>query len=296
MFADMKMLLLATLILVGCIIGGLSLWRWSDHHADRRIGEMLAAAQTDHPVRFDPQMVANLPGPARRYFEFVIRPGTPLYTIAEIEMTGRFSLGTKEAPNYMAMTAHQVLAAPEGFVWSMSARNGLTRVSGSDAAADGESWTRFWLMGLIPVARISGTEDHRRSAFGRYVAEAVFWTPAALLPGPGVVWEDVDDRTARVTVTHDGIEQPVDVTVDAEGRPVTVVFPRWSDANPDKTYRLQPFGGFLSEFREFDGFRLPTHVEAGNQFGTDAYFPFFIADVTDVAFLSPRGGERGQSS
>ncbi len=231
-------------------------------------------------------MVANLPDPARRYFSFTITPGTPLYAVAEIEMTGRFSLGTKESPNYMAMRAHQVLAAPEGFVWSMSARNGLMRISGSDAAADGVSWTRFWLMGLVPVARISGTVDHRRSAFGRYVAEAVFWTPAALLPRPGVVWEDLDENTARVTVTHDGMQQSVDVTVDTDGRPVTVVFSRWSDANPEKTFKIQPFGGILSEFRDFDGFRLPTHVEAGNQFGTDAYFPFFIADVTEITFPS----------
>jgi len=283
----MKMLLLATLIPIGLIVGGLLLWRWSDHGADRRIGARLAATQPARPAHFDPVMVAELPDPARRYFQFVIRPGTPLYTVAKIEMTGRFSLGTKGAPNYMAMTANQILAAPEGFVWSMSAANGIVRISGSDAAAAGKSWTRFWLMGLIPVARVSGTDDHRRSAFGRYVAEAVFWTPAALLPRPGVAWETVDATTARVIVTHDGMEQSVDVMVDAEGRPVTVVFPRWSDANPDQTFRLQPFGGFLFEFQEFDGFRLPTRVEAGNQFGTEAFFPFFIAEVTAVRFPSP---------
>ena len=229
-------------------------------------------------------MVAGLPEPARRYFGFAIRPGTPLHTVAEIRMTGRFGLGTREKPGYMAMTAVEVLAAPEGFVWSMAARRGAMRLSGSDAAAAGGSWTRFWLMGLIPVARAGGTSDHRRSAFGRYVAEAAFWTPAALLPGPGVAWEATGTDAARVTVSHDGMAQPVDVTVDAQGRPVSVVFPRWSDANPDRTYRLQPFGGVLSGFREFGGFRLPTHVEAGNQFGTDDYFPFFVAEVTDIVF------------
>lgn len=137
------------------------------------------------------------------------------------------------------------------------------------------------------IARAGGNGDHLRSAFGRHVAEAVFWTPAALLPGPGVVWEAVDDTTVRVTVSHDGIAQPVEVTVDAEGRPITVVFLRWSDASPDKTWRLQPFGGHLSEFRDFGDFQLPTHVEAGNHFGTDAYFPFFIADVTDITFTPP---------
>lgn len=54
----------------------------------------------------------------------------------------------------------------------------------------------------------------------------------------------------------------------------------------DRLLALQPFGGYLSNFREFTGFRLPTHIEAGNFFGTEKYFPFFIADVTDLRFPS----------
>ena len=84
----------------------------------------------------------------------------------------------------------------------------------------------------------------------------------------------------------------MDVTVDPEGRPTKVQFPRWTDANPEKVHRLQPFGGYLSEFRSFDGFMLPTHVEARNQFGTGEYFPFFIADVHDVRFPAPGGTRR----
>jgi hypothetical protein len=228
-------------------------------------------------------MVDGLPEPARRYFRFAIQPGAPLYTVAEITMAGRFGLGSRAAPDYMPMTAEQVLAFPSGFLWQMRARKGLLRMSGSDA----ERWTRFWLMGLIPVARLGGSPDHARSAFGRYAAEAVFWTPAALLPGPGVRWEAGDGNRARVVLTHNGIVQPVDVTVAADGRPVQVGFLRWSDANPEKVHRLQPFGGYLSEYRDFGGFRLPTHVEAGNFFGTEAYFPFFVADVLDIDFPRP---------
>ncbi|MCW8901834.1 MAG: hypothetical protein OQK95_14310, partial [Gammaproteobacteria bacterium] len=64
-------------------------------------------------------------------------------------------------------------------------------MSGSDSSR----WTRFRIFGLFPVARMGGEEAHTRSAYGRYVAEAVFWTPAALLPGPGVAWEHVDENT-----------------------------------------------------------------------------------------------------
>ena len=85
------------------------------------------------------------------------------------------------------------------------------------------------------------------------------------------------------------LEQSVNVTVDAAGRPTKVDFLRWSDANPDKVYRLQPFGGYLSEFREFDGYRLPTRVEAGNFFATDDYFPFFRVNVTSIRFPGTHG-------
>jgi hypothetical protein len=123
-------------------------------------------------------MVSDLPEPAARYFTYMIRPGTPLLPVAEIDMTGQFSLGTKDDPRYQPMEARQILAAPEGFVWAMRTRGGMP-VSGSDSG----SWTRFRIVGLIPVGRLGGDRDHTRSAFGRYAAEAVIWAPAALLPG-----------------------------------------------------------------------------------------------------------------
>ena len=255
-------------------------WRRMDKRADQ--AEMLRLASTQPPQtdRFDPQMVAGLPEPARRFFIRTISPATPLYTVAEINMSGRFGMGDKQDPKYLNMKAKEVLATPEGFVWQMSAQSGLMSLSGSDT----QSWTRFWLAGMVPVARFGGGPDHNRSAFGRFVAEAAMWTPAALLPGPGVTWQSVDQDTARYTMRHRGLEQAVDITVDADGYPVQVVFQRWSNANSEGIFRLQPFGANLSEFRVFEGFCLPTHVEAGNHFGTDAYFPFFIVDVSDVRF------------
>lgn len=258
----------------------LSAWRLLDQRVDRQEMHELENTQPAQPPVFAAEMVAGLPEPARRYFLYTIEPGTPLATVARIRMAGRFGMGDKRKPNYLDFEATQVLAAPTGFVWKMRARRGLMRLSGSDS----QRWTRFWLMGLLPVARLGGNPDHTRSAFGRYVAEAIFWTPAALLPGPGVTWEGLDADKARVTVAYRGLSQSVDLRVSAEGLPIAVSFQRWSNANPEKQHRLQPFGGYLSEFRLFDGFRLPTHVEAGNHFATDRYFPFFVADVSAVEF------------
>ncbi len=269
-------------VLVLLILAGLafSVWRLLDHRADLKAMHELAVSQPAHPLTFTADMIAHLPEPARRYFLYTIEPGTPLSSVASITMIGRFGMGNRDKPNYLDFTATQVLAMPAGFVWKMRARRGLMRLSGSDS----QRWTRFWLMGLLPIARLGGDTDHTLSAFGRYVAEAVFWTPAAVLPCPGIVWESLDTDRARVTVKYRSLSQSVDLTVGADGQPTQVRFERWSNANPEKQHRLQPFGGYLSEFRYFSGFRLPTHVEAGNHFATDQYFPFFMADVTAVEF------------
>jgi len=275
-------LLLAVLGLIVLFLVVIRLW---DGRADQMEWARLAALQPTNPANYDPIMVANLPEPAQRYFNFSIKPGTPLLTVAEIEMGGQFSLGTRDNPNYQSMDARQILASPTGFVWKVKIL-GLVSMSGSDTG----NWTRFRILGLIPVARMGGDANHARAAYGRYVAESVFWTPAALLPRPGVVWETVDQNTARVTVTQNDLSQGVDVKVDAEGRPVEVQFMRWSDANPEKMYRLQPFGGYLSDFREVQGFRIPFNIEAGNMFGTDLYFAFFKAKVTAVRFPETESG------
>lgn len=277
-----KILILVALLAV--VLVALRVWRWGDERADRVVWVNLASHQPSTPGKFDYAMLEGLPAPAQRFFRFAIRPGTLLTTVAEITMNGQFSLGSKAEPNYMPMRAQQILAAPHGFVWQLAAGDGAMRVSGSDVAEDGNSWSRFWLLGIVPVARVGANPDHARSAFGRYVAEAVFWTPAAMLPDENILWEPVDEATARVTLTHMDMQQSVDLTVEPDGKLSKVKFQRWSNANSAQEYRLQPFGGYLSEYRDFGGFRLPTRIDAGKFFETDEYFPFFRANVTAIRF------------
>ncbi len=264
------MFLYTFLAIAGLALVALCALRLRDELAERREWARLAALQPVNPPLYDPAMLAGLAEPAQRFFNFAIAPGTPLLTVAEIDMIGQLSLGSRETPNYQQMKARQILAAPVGFVWKLRLP-GVMSVSGSDSGL----WTRFRMLALFPVARLGGNADHRRAAFGRYVAEALFWTPAALLPSPWVAWDKLGEHSARVTVSHMGLTQAVEVELDGEGRPLKVYFMRWSDANPEKQYRLQPFGGNLSDFREVQGFRLPFNVEAGNMFGTDDYFAFY---------------------
>lgn len=270
-------------ILLGLLTLGLvalAVWRAMDERAAQRMVSRLLALREPAPRQFSEEMIADLPSPVQRYFRFAIAPGTPLARVAEIEMEGVFRLGEKDAPRPMRMSATQVLALPDGFIWRMSARSGAMMVSGSDSLG----WTRFRAMGLLPVARTGGTPDHQRSAFARLLMEAVAWTPAALLPSPDVRWRAVDDMTIAVAVTYEGEEEEAFISVDSSGRPIAVWIQRWTDANAEKTFRRQPFGGTLSGHRVLGGFGIATKVEVGNFYGTEAYFPFFSAEITKISF------------
>ena len=247
----------------------------------------MAGSRAPAPRRGDdfiPESVEDLPEPAQRYFRFSIAPGVPLQAVVKINMVGQIGLGHREVPGYRPMTAREILAPPHGFVWRPRIGVGLAAVTGSDGCIADQAWTRFWLAGLVPVARTSSTPDLVRSARARAVAEAI-WVPASLLPVNGITWQPLRVRRAQALFRSNGETYALDLTVGADGRPIRVAMQRWTNANPNRVFRYQPFGATVLEVRTFEGYTIPTRIEAGNGFGTQAYFPFFRARVTRAVFL-----------
>ncbi len=284
----MKIVISVTLVIIVLMIG-LNIARSSDEFRSYLVWRKIDHPKSSEQLVFEKSIVQDLPDPARRYFEYTIAEGTALKRVAYIKMEGQLGLGPKEAPYYMDMQADQILAFPQAFVWRVKTGRGPMVLTGSDGFYQDSSWSRFWLMHSIPIGRAGGLSkrrrDHLRAAFGRLVAETAFWSPTSLLPSDTVRWEAIDQDTARVIVHYEGLLQDLEITVTPEGKPVKVVISRWSDANPEGKYQLQPFGGYMSEFEIFEGYRLPTHVEGGNFIGTEDYFPFYIADVKSIKFL-----------
>jgi hypothetical protein len=266
--------LLAILLIAGAALTILAI------HDSRDAGRLvrgLLAGRDPAPPLFDPSMTEGLPEIARRYFAHAIAPGTPLSRVVELRMEGEFLLNGSP----LVMSATQVLRAPDGFVWQAGFGRGAMRIGGSDALDGSESWTRFGLFGLLPLARAGGNEDHRRAAGTRALMEAV-WAPAALLPQFGAIWEQTGPDTARVSIPALRGVAPMEVTLAEDGAVLSLTAMRWSDANPEHAYRLQPFGGRVLESRRFGGFTIPARVELGNHWGTAAFDGFFRATITSA--------------
>ncbi len=229
-------------------------------------------------------MAADLPEIGGRYFSYAIAPGTPLTTGVQLEMDGIFLLGDRQSHQTYSMQARQILQPPSEFVWIPKLKSGAMRITGSDALVGGKAWTRFWLLGLIPVANTRTSADLVRSAVFRSTMEGI-WVPASLLPQNGVVWEQTGPDEAHLRFTHVSPELLLRLTLSKEGAVREVVGQRWSNANPEQHFRLQPFGGTIHSHGRFGGYRIPTEVRVGNYYGTDEYLPFFQARIRDALFF-----------
>ena len=284
----MTLFKIVLLVLAALLVAAVALGFWvnfRDRAQAARVWAALEGAREADPQHYDRAMVANLPEVAQRYFTRAITPGTPLHRVVRLEMAGSFIMNGNEMP----MTARQILAPPgQGFVWQAEVGTGLMHFAGSDGfhAPPGgavDSWTKFWLRGLIPLARMGGTEDHARAAATRVLLESI-WAPASLLPQFGAEWVQTGPDSAEVRFACAQEIEPMQITLDAQGNPLEVWALRWTDANPERQHRLQPFGGRMLDMTRHQGFLIPSQVELGNMWGTPEYAPFFLATITSAEF------------
>jgi hypothetical protein len=232
---------------------------------------------TREPVMFEPEMVNDLPEPARRFLLRAIAPGTPLARSVDLTMHGTLRLAPDRDP--VPFVAEQHLAPPDAFVWRARTRGGLLRIRGFDRYGNGEGEMRWRLWGLIPVVRARGP-DVTRSAAGRLAMEAVL-IPSTLVPGRGVTWDEFDDQRTRFRMTVGDETVETTLEVDPEGRPIRVSAMRWSErAGPG----YEPFVVELAGELRADGYTIPSRISAGWSLGDEGEFRFFEATLDQARF------------
>ncbi len=141
---------------------------------------------------------------------------------------------------------------------------------------------RWWLFGMIPIVNAHGP-DIDRSAAGRVGSEMTI-VPSTLLLDPNIVWEDVDETetTARVTVGAEEIT--LHLHLGPEGKLQRVSLLRWRENVDDGRPGYDRFDVSLDEEARFDGYTIPTHIQAGWRIDEPDGFLFFDARLTRVVF------------
>jgi hypothetical protein len=187
---------LAVILAVAVAYGAI---RWESGTQEMRAHIEASRVQT-HPQVVDFRELEGLPTPVQRFFRTVLKDGQPIVAAISVEHTGTFNL-SETAEQWKPFTSTQrVVTNRPGFDWDarISIMPGLP-VHVHDAYVAGEGIMHAAVLGLVSMVNQRGTGDLAQGELMRFFAEAV-WYPTALLPSQGVLWNAVDDHSARATL------------------------------------------------------------------------------------------------
>ena len=193
------MTLLAGVVLLAAVAMSVGAMRW--RAGTKAIRARLEAARLAAPAaRFERSELDSLPEVVRRYFLAVMEVGQPIVASVHLEHAGTFNL-SESGEQWKPFTSDQrVVTRRPGFDWDgrIAMAPGIA-VRVHDAYVAGEGLLHASLLGLLPMADLRGTRELAEGELLRFLAEAV-WYPTALLPGQGVQWTAVDERSALATL------------------------------------------------------------------------------------------------
>jgi hypothetical protein len=228
---------------------------------------------------YDPNDVADLPTPARQYFETVLQAGQPHVEEVRLAQEGDFRLGGADAP-WRPFTANQVYTvSPPGYVWDAEINlRSFASARVFDAYVAGEGLLRANLFGAIPVASAGPNPRMNEAELQRYLSETP-WFPTALLPAAGVTWEGIDDRTARATVDDRGVTATAVFHFDEEGYLSRLTADRYRQ----DIDAVASWTGHYRAYEERGGMQIPTQAEVAWD-TPDGEVPYWRGTITGIDY------------
>jgi hypothetical protein len=156
----------------------------------------LASQRTDPPAALESINLATLPPPVQRYLRAAL--ADEQLPVSEVRMAhaGTFNMG-EAGDNWKPFTSRQVVTTRRpGFVWDGTIRMapGLP-VRVHDAYVAGQGVLVPAILGLFKLTELRGAGAIAEGEAMRWLAEAA-WYPTSLLPGVGLTWTAIDDRSA----------------------------------------------------------------------------------------------------
>jgi hypothetical protein len=251
--------------LLGLVVFGLvGLLFYNRRHLDKANANLVEGLLSDAGQQservFQKQDLQGLPQPVQRYLGKVLSEGLPLVKQVRLVQKGEFRLGDASAPWKPLGATQHFTVDPPGFVWDakiemfpfLSARV-------VDMYRNGKGSLHAKILWTIPVADAGPGDEMNAGELMRYLAEAV-WFPTAFLPGQGVEWSPVDDRTARATLTDGGTTVSLAFHFD-DNDTVDRVFAENRYRTVDDRLEPTPWTGFFRNYQPRNGLLIPLDGE-----------------------------------
>ena len=224
------------------------------------------------------QSLGGLPAPVKRWLEYSGVIGKERTMTVHLKQSATMRL--KEDQAWITNAADEYFRVDEpGFIWKAYIRvPPFLHIVGRDSYSGGEGRMLIKLLSLISVVDAEGPEIDQ-GALLRFLGEAVWFPSAALCDY--IVWEDIDDDSARAIMSYGKVSASGVFTFNAHGEVVNFTADRYYEQGG--TYTLEPWSIDLYEYRSFEGIKIPTRGEVTWKLETGD-FTWFRFEITDVEY------------
>lgn len=226
--------------------------------------------------------LASLPDPVQRYLRRVGVVGKPRVQSVRVRMALQIRGGQSEA--WMDGVVEQYNDFSKGWrFFFLEAKRGPVSFDVAHLYDEAGATMRARVLGLFPVMDASG-EQLTRSETVTFLNDMCILAPATLL-SPNLAWSSIDATSAQVTLSLGAHRVSAILSFSADGDLVNFVSKDRAQSD-GKTSANYPWWTPMSDYRSFDGVRLPSIGEAQweEPSGLWTYARIRILDVTyDVA-------------
>ncbi|WP_409271244.1 DUF6544 family protein [Neobacillus sp. SCS-31] len=235
--------------------------------------------QSSTPI--DKNDIKDLPSPVQKWLINSNAIGRERINTVRLKQDGQ--MRTKKDGPWMPVKAEQYFTVDEpGFVWIAEVRMApLVHLSGIDTFKSGKGSMKIKLFSLIPVVNANAAELDSGTLM-RYLAEMP-WFPSAAL-GSNITWEEVDQQSAKATISYKGISVSGIFTFNENGDIESFKGKRYREMNGK--YQLNDWGGRYKGIKEFDGWRIPFKSTV-IWYEEDGEFNWFEFSISEIEYNNP---------
>ncbi|MCS6906466.1 MAG: hypothetical protein RML93_01125 [Anaerolineales bacterium] len=221
---------------------------------------------------------AHLPQAVQRYLEFVGAMDKPQIWNYRLRLSGALCNGPDD--RWMPITAYQhSFTNPPARLFLIESSMFGVPFSAFHRYVGSEATFKVKLASLLTVVDAYGPEMNQSETVT--LLNDMFLLAPTTLIDPNVIWEEIDPQTVRATFTNAGNTVSAVVTFDSSGALVDFVSDDRLRTIDGKTYEPLRWSTPVSDWREFDGRKLPLKGQAIWRLPTGefAYGQFEILEV-----------------
>lgn len=175
-------------------------------------------------------------------------------------------------------------AAP-GFLWVADVKMFPSLyLAGKDSYVNGKGHMLISFLSMLPIVNAKGPEIDQSSMI-RYLAEIV-WFPYAAV-SHYIRWEEVDELTARATITYAGISASALFRFNEEGDFISLTAKRYYSAKGRTTLEDWLVETEPGACQIFEGIRIPDRLQV-TWLLKSGRFTWFLLKVTDIKYHENR--------